>query len=91
MYHAVPRSISRSITLSNATKSKPVYPGFIYQKRNKSSITMATSRKVQLSPEDAGIFSIAKPSPESAQTASRILQENHEVNIIIRYEDKADT
>jgi hypothetical protein len=43
---------------------------------------MATSRKV---------FSLAKPSEESAQMASRLLQENHEVNIIIRWEGKADT
>ncbi|KFY85054.1 hypothetical protein V500_08756 [Pseudogymnoascus sp. VKM F-4518 (FW-2643)] len=40
---------------------------------------MATSRKVQLSPEDSGVFSLTKPSLESAQTASRLLQENHEV------------
>lgn len=45
---------------------------------------MATSRKVQLSPEVSGVFSLAKPSEESAQMASRLLQENHEVNIIIR-------
>lgn len=77
MYHAVPRSISRSIALTNATKFKPIYSASInYQKR---SITMATSRKVQLSPEDSGVFSLGKPSAESAQTASRLLQENHEV------------
>jgi hypothetical protein len=81
MYHAVPRSISRSITRGSTTKFKPIYSGFInYQKR---SITMATPRKVQLSPEDAGVFSLAKPTAETAQTASRILQENHEVNIIL--------
>ncbi|OBT59343.1 hypothetical protein VE04_00264 [Pseudogymnoascus sp. 24MN13] len=39
---------------------------------------MATSRKVQLSPEVSGVFSLAKPSEESAQMASRLLQENHE-------------
>ncbi|KFY18225.1 hypothetical protein V492_00045 [Pseudogymnoascus sp. VKM F-4246] len=39
---------------------------------------MATSRKVQLSPEDSGVFSLNKPTAESAQTASRLLQENHE-------------
>jgi hypothetical protein len=82
MYHAVPRSISRSITLVNAAKFKPIYPGSIYYQ--KRSITMATSRKVQLSPEVSGVFSLAKPSEESAQMASRLLQENHEVNIIIR-------
>ncbi|KFY31431.1 hypothetical protein V493_01116 [Pseudogymnoascus sp. VKM F-4281 (FW-2241)] len=39
---------------------------------------MATSRKVQLSPKDSGVFSLAKPTLESAQTASCLLQENHE-------------
>ncbi|KFY40940.1 hypothetical protein V495_05163 [Pseudogymnoascus sp. VKM F-4514 (FW-929)] len=31
---------------------------------------MATPRKVQLSPEDAGVFSLTKPTAETAQTAS---------------------
>lgn len=82
MYHAVPRSISRSIAFGNATKFKPIYSASIYYQ--KRGLTMATSRKVQLSPENAGVFSLAKPSQESAQTASRLLQENHEVDIIIR-------
>lgn len=89
MYHAVPRSISRSIALGNATKFKLIYSGSIYY--HKRNITMATSRKVQLSPEQSGVYSLSKPSLESAQTASRILQENHEVNIIVYRDDEANT
>lgn len=40
---------------------------------------MATARKVQLTTADTGVFSIEKATQESAETASRILQENHEV------------
>lgn len=89
MYHAVPRSISRSIALGNGTKFKPICSGSIYD--HKRNIAMATSRKVQLSPEESGVFSLSKPSPESAHTASRLLQENHEVNIIVYRDDKANT
>jgi len=40
---------------------------------------MATARKVQLTTVDTGVFSVEKATEESAETASRILQENHEV------------
>lgn len=41
---------------------------------------MATARKVQLIPENSGVFNLNKPSVESAEMASRLLQQNHEVN-----------
>jgi hypothetical protein len=95
MYHAISQSsLSRTVASSIARLKANTFRTIYYQNRNVSNFKMATARKIQLTPKDSGVFSPTKSSIESAEMASRLLQENHEVgsfDIITIGKDKADT
>lgn len=79
-----PRSLNRSPlnrSLPQAQKRHHASQAPTFQNWRQSHLKMATARKIQLTPAEAGVFSTEKPTQESADAASRILQENHEVNI----------